>query len=79
MGSSSKMSSFCLYARLAIFLLTLSSQAVAEEISYSIDEEVDAGFVIGNLVVDLAIDPDSQLSMLTVPNETYFTLDTETG
>ena len=79
MRSSPRMSSFFIYAQLAIFLIVFSSQGLAEEVFYSIDEEVDAGYFVGNLAVDLAIDPESQFSMLTVPNETYFTLDTETG
>lgn len=70
-----------LYTALIFCLLPTLSRA--QEISYTVTEEETIGFRIGNLVTDLnlEVDPDTRFQFLStqLPNETYFTLDEETG
>ena len=66
-----------------ILILCLFSFSIAQEISYDMTEEEAIGFRIGNLIQDLnlEVDEDTRFQFLStqLPNETYFTLDEETG
>ena len=66
-----------------VLILCLFPFSIAQEISYEMTEEEAIGFRIGNLIQDLnlEVDEDTRFQFLStqLPNETYFTLDEETG